>query len=85
MLMVKKVIQIPIEDELLNALDRMSKRKQKARADLIRQACKRYLQQMESEELDELYQRGYERIPEEADCGEIQVTLLSHVLPAESW
>ena len=83
--MVKKVIQVPIEEELLNALDHMSKKKQKARADLIRHACRRYLQQAESEELDELYQLGYSKIPEEEGCGEGQVALLSHVLPKESW
>jgi metal-responsive CopG/Arc/MetJ family transcriptional regulator len=83
--MVKRVIQVPIEEELLNALDHMSKKKRKARADLIRQACRRYLQQAEYEELDVLYQKGYERTPEEAGCGEVQVALLGHVLPKESW
>jgi len=83
--MVKKVIQVPIEEELLNALDHMSKKKRKARADLIRQACRSYLRQAEYEELDELYQQGYARIPEEVGCGEVQVVLLGHVLPKESW
>lgn len=83
--MAKKIIQVPVEEELLNALDRMSKKQRKARADVIRQACRSYLRQAEYEELDVLYRRGYERIPEEAGCGEIQVALLGHVLSKESW
>ena len=83
--MVKKVIQVPVDEELLTALDQLSRKQRKARSELIRQACQRYLRQVESEELDRLYQQGYERIPEEPGLGEAQVALAGEILPKESW
>jgi len=83
--MVKKVIQVPVDEELLTALDQLSRKQRKARSELIRQACQRYLGQVESEELDQLYQQGYERSPEEPEVGEAQMTLAGEVLPKESW
>ena len=83
--MVKKVIQVPVDEELLIALDRVSRKQQKARAELIRKACRRYLEQVEAEELDRLYQQGYERLPEEPELGQAQTALAAEILPAESW
>jgi len=83
--MVKKVIQVPVDEELLIALDQLSRKQRKARSELIRQACQRYLGQVESEELDRLYQQGYERLPEEAELGEAQIALAGEILPKESW
>ena len=83
--MVKKVIQVPVDEELLKNLDSLSKRQHKARAEVIRQACLRYLQQVEYEELDRLYQQGYIRIPEEPEVGEIQIAVSGEVLSKESW
>ena len=83
--MVKKVIQVPVDEELLIALDRTSRKQNKARAELIRKACRRYLEQVESEELDRLYQQGYEKLPEESQAGEVQIALAHEILPEESW
>lgn len=83
--MVKKVIQVPVDEELLVALDQMSSKQNKARAELIRKACQYYLEQVESEELDRLYQQGYERLPEESGLGEAQIALAGEILPEESW
>jgi metal-responsive CopG/Arc/MetJ family transcriptional regulator len=83
--MVKKVIQVPVDEELLVALDRTSRKQNKARAELIRKACRRYLEQVESEELDRLYQQGYRRLPEESQAGEAQIAVAGEVLPRESW
>lgn len=83
--MTKKVIQVPVDKELLAALDRMSRKQRKARAELIRHACQRYLEQVESEELDRIYRQGYERLPEEPELGEAQVALAGEILPKESW
>jgi metal-responsive CopG/Arc/MetJ family transcriptional regulator len=82
---VKKVIQVPVDEELLTALDQLSRKQRKARSELIRQACQRYLGQVESEELDRLYQQGYERLPEEPELGEAQIALAGEILPKESW
>ncbi len=83
--MTKRVIQVPVDEGLLTALDRLSRKQRKARAELIRNACQRYLEQVESEELDRLYRKGYERLPEEPELGEAQVALAGEILPGESW
>ena len=83
--MVKKVIQVPVDEELLKDLDNLSKKQHKARAELIRQACLSYLQQVEREELDRLYQQGYMIIPEEPETGEIQVAMSGEFMSRESW
>jgi metal-responsive CopG/Arc/MetJ family transcriptional regulator len=83
--MVKKVIQVPVDEELLVALDETSRKQNRARAELIREACQCYLELVESEELDRLYQEGYERVPEEPELGEAQIGLAGEILPEESW
>ena len=83
--MIKKVIQVPVDEELLIALNQTSRKQNKARAELIREACQCYLEQVESEELDRLYQQGYERLPEEPELGEAQVGLAGQLLPEGSW
>ena len=83
--MAKKVIQVPVDDELLKDLDSLSKKQRKARSELIRQACKRYLRQIEYEELDKLYQQGYMSIPEEPEVGEVQIVMSGETLCKESW
>lgn len=83
--MVKKVIQVPVDEELLKSLDSLSKKQRKARSEVIRQACSRYLRQVESEELDRIYQQGYKRIPEKSETGEGQIAVSGEILSKESW
>lgn len=83
--MAKKVIQVPVDEELLKDLDGLSKKQRKARSELIRQACQIYLQQAKQEEMDRLYQQGYERIPEEAEVGEAPVAVAGGIMSRESW
>ncbi len=83
--MTKKVIQVPVDEGLLKDLDDLSKKQRKARSELIRQACRIYLQQAKQEEMDRLYQQGYEKIPEEAELGEVQVAVAGEIMSKESW
>jgi len=83
--MTKKVIQVPVDEELLNVLNQLSLKQCKSRSELIRQACQRYLNQLESEELDQIYQQGYERFPEEPEMGKTQLALVGEVFSKESW
>jgi len=83
--MAKKVVQVPIDEQLLTALDRTSRKQHKARAELIREACECYLEQVEAEELDRLYQKGYERLPEESKLGEAQIAVAHEIFAEESW
>jgi metal-responsive CopG/Arc/MetJ family transcriptional regulator len=83
--MTKRVIQVPVDEKLLTALDQMSRKQNRARAELIREACQCYLAQVKSEELDRLYQRGYEKVPEGSESGKAQIGLAAGILPEESW
>lgn len=83
--MVKKIIQVPVDEELLQALDHVSDKLHKARAAVIRQACTQYLTQMEKEELDKIYQQGYKKTPEGHEWGGAQMNLATQILPKESW
>jgi len=83
--MVKKIIQVPIDEEFLKDLDSLSKKQSKTRAELIRQACLIYLQRVKDEERDKIYQQGYMRIPEEPEAGEVQIYMSSEILSKEQW
>lgn len=83
--MSKKVIQLPIDDELLKNINYLSKKQHKARAALIREACKNYIVLTEQAESERLYEQGYEKMPETADNGEAQLTMLKKIAPAEKW
>ena len=37
------------------------------------------------EELDRIYQQGYERLPEESEIGEAQIGIVSEIFSKESW
>jgi len=83
--MAKKVIQVPVDKDLLKNLDDLSKKQRKARSEIIREACAHYLQQVENEELDNLYQQGYIKVPEEPQLGEAQAGMSAEILSRESW
>jgi len=44
-----------------------------------------YLTKMEQEELDKLYQQGYEKVPEEPELAEAQINLAGQILARELW
>jgi metal-responsive CopG/Arc/MetJ family transcriptional regulator len=83
--MAKKVIQVPFDAELLEELDRISKRECKARAELIRDACREHLRRIEREEMDRVYRESYEKMPEPADAGMAEAEMLAEVLEEEPW
>jgi len=82
---MKKVIQVPMDEALLENLNHVSKRQNRPRADVIREACSYYIDQLQVSELDTAYQRGYERIPENGVCPEAQLAVIAQVLPEEEW
>jgi metal-responsive CopG/Arc/MetJ family transcriptional regulator len=83
--MPARIIQVPIDEPLLAALDEASQAVGSSRAALIRLACREYLRRIHEEALDDAYEEGYRRIPERPDLGESQVAMLKDVLPAEQW
>lgn len=80
-----KVIQLPIDDRLLSSLTDISKQQNKSRAEFIRDACQHYIQELEHQQLELAYQKGYEQIPEEPGMGEAQLAISAQVLSRESW
>lgn len=62
--MRKKVIQVPIPEDLLATLDRHSKEAGTSRAALIREACAEYITRSEEEELHRRDVEGYTKYPE---------------------
>ena len=83
--MVKKVIQVPVDEVLLDRLNQFSRKRNLTRSELIRLACSQYLTQVEREELDRCYRNGYAKFPEDIESGSVQISLVEIVLPKESW
>ncbi len=83
--MRKRIIQVPFDESLLKALDAISRREQESRSELIRRACRRYVESREQDEQDRVYQEGYRRLPEGTAIAEAQVSLVGEVLPEENW
>ncbi len=81
----KKIIQVPLDDRLLEELDEASRDLKRSRAAVIREACREFLRLLRERKLDELYEEGYRRIPDEAAIGEAQLRMAPQVLPKEDW
>ena len=81
----KKIIQVPIEDELLERIDATAGIVAESRAAFIREACKQRLKSLRVEELDRRYMDGYRKKPEGTDWAQASVRLLSRRLPKEKW
>jgi hypothetical protein len=81
----KKIIQVPIEDELLEQIDTTAGVVAESRAAFIREACKQRLKSLETKELDHRYIDGYRKKPEALDWAEASAKLLSKRLPKEKW
>lgn len=75
--MRKKVIQLPVPEDLLATLDRYSKQAGTSRAAFIREACAEYIARSEEAEKVRQYVESYTRFPEasapEADEGRMKM------------
>jgi metal-responsive CopG/Arc/MetJ family transcriptional regulator len=80
-----KIIQVPMDEHLLRAVDRKAKARRSSRAALIRAACAHYLEKAEEQELDRRHIEGYLRTPENPSFGETGVQLAAQVWPVEDW
>jgi hypothetical protein len=80
-----KIIQVPMDKKLLQAVNRKARAKKSTRAALIRTACEEYLRKLEEEELDRRYVEGYRRKPEDPAWGELGAKLAAEVWPQEDW
>ena len=82
---MSKIIQVPIDDPLLDELDKASMEQRISRSALVRAACRDFLRRLRERKLDDLYEQGYRRIPEGAEAGEWQARATAEVLPKETW
>ena len=79
----KKIIQVPIEPDLLRRVDETSDALAESRAAFIREACRLRLRSLENSKLDRQYVEGYRKKPETSSWGELGAVLLSLRLPKE--
>lgn len=80
-----KVVQVPMDENLLKAVNREARASRSTRAALIRAACEDYLRKIEEQELERRYVEGYRRRPEKPDLGRAGAKLAAQVLPEEEW
>ena len=82
---VRKVIQIPIENELLERIDKTVQALATSRAAFIREACTLRLQGLDTKKLNRRYIAGYRKYPEQTQWAETGAALLSQILLEEKW
>ena len=80
-----KIIQVPMEAELLKQIDATAGIVAESRAAFIREACQQRLKNLRAKELDRLYIEGHQNRPENLDWAENSAKLLSKRLPKEKW
>ncbi len=83
-----KVIQVPVDRDLLEALDRVSREQAKSRSALIREACAKYITNLEEAQAVQQYIRSYAEMPEteeEREWGELGAQLVTEVWGEEDW
>jgi len=81
----KKIIQVPIDDDLLKRIDTTAGVVAESRAAFIREACQQRLKSLQAKELDRLYVEGHRSQPEDLAWAESSAKLLSKRLPKEKW
>ena len=80
-----KIVQVPMEEELLNRIDATAGIVAESRAAFIREACQQRLKSLHAKELDQLYIEGHQKRPENLDWAKSSAKLLSKRLPKEKW
>jgi hypothetical protein len=81
----KKIIQVPMDADLLERIDSTAGVVAESRAAFIREACQQRLKSLQAKELDRLYIEGHRSQPEDLDWAESSARLLSKRLPKEKW
>jgi hypothetical protein len=79
-----KIIQVPVPEDLLYQLDKLSHELGESRSAVIREACVKYVTDLEEAEFDRLYIQSYTDYPEE-DEGDWREQLAVEVWGDEDW
>jgi hypothetical protein len=80
-----KIIQVPMEDEILKRIDATAGVVAESRAAFIREACQLRLKALHDRERDRLYIEGHQNRPEDLDWAKSSAKLLSKRLLTEKW
>ena len=80
-----RIVQVPMEDRDAQELATLAKTLKMSRADLIRRACLRYVEQIRQAKLDSEYERGYREIPDDGALGLVSANLAGSFLCEEDW
>jgi hypothetical protein len=80
-----RVIQVPMDEGLLKAVNERAKSRRSTRSALIREACAEYLHKLEQEALERKYVEGYQRKPESPLVGKLGEKMAREVWPEEAW
>jgi metal-responsive CopG/Arc/MetJ family transcriptional regulator len=86
--MRRKIIQVPVEAELLGELDELSRKRGQSRSALIREACVTYIASVDEAEAVRRYIQSYTDEPEteeEKAWGEIGSKLAAENWGDEDW
>ena len=78
-----KIIQVPIEEDLVKRIDETAGTVVESHAAVIRNACQQRLKNLQAKELDRLYIEGHQSHPEDLDWARSSAKLLSKRLPKE--
>lgn len=83
-----KIIQVPMPEELVESLDRLSYERGESRAFVIREAAAKYVARAEDAEKARRYIEGYEKFPEDEEeigLAEASTRELSKRLAQDEW
>ncbi len=80
-----KTIQVPIEEELLKTIDEKAHLRFRNRSDFIRKACQQFIKNLEEQEKENTYVKGYQKTPEKLKVAGVSAKLASSVLKKEDW
>jgi hypothetical protein len=83
--MGKKVVQVPMQEDLLAALGKGSRNKDRPHLEVSRDARWPVLGQREEKPLDREYEEGYRQIPEAPTLAEAAAIMAGEVLDKETW
>ncbi len=72
-----KIVQVPMDEELLKQIDATAGVVAESRAAFIREACQQRLRSLHAHELDRLYVEGHQKHPEDLDWVQKSAGLLS--------
>ena len=80
-----KIIQVPMNEDLLERLDTYSAERGQSRSAFIREACAEYVAKLTEEELDRQYVESYRSLPESTEDDEWRLKLAAEVWGEESF